>query len=504
MPHAPEMQMRPAVAEQTTSAPVAPAWARWVERAIAASLVAFALLLPVSVKGAHHAYEAAGVLWLALVVTHRRHIVRQPLVAPLLLYLLFSAISTILSPAPVLSWDRMKIVALLMICVVVAQNVRSMRQVKWIVAALAIGCVITAGIAARQMASGIGVQIRAIDPQSRLAQDGLQRDDVIAAIAGHSTLTPEQLRERVERMPQTKLVEVTVVRLSPFIYFHLQADRAALSQSGVLSSGAVMAVRPERAFGTFHHYIAFGELLLQLALFTWGVWLAAGSEHRWFGFALLFAFAVVCTALLATKTRSVLGSLLISALIMLWIAVGRRARLVSLAAFAVLALAATLYIHHTRGFAWIDLRDPGTQYRLLLWKDGLKLVRQHPWFGVGMESVRVYWQQWHMQAYAQFHTQSHFHSNWIQVAAERGLLTLAAWTWFVVGYLRFLVGLIRRTRTGHWLAFGVALGAFGAMIGFLIESVVQYNLGEEQVVVAMWFFAGLAFAADKLKLDSAA
>lgn len=473
-------------------------WVKSIESAISVFLFILALLLPVSVKGAHHAYEAAGILWLALVVTRRRRVLQQPLVAPMLLYLVFSAVSTILSPTPVLSWDRMKLVTLLMVCIVVAQNVRSVRQMKWMAAALTLGCVITAGIAARQTMTGIGVQIRTLNPDSRLAHEGVQRDDVIASVAGHSTRTPEQLRAAVDQLPQGKPVDVTVVRVSPFMYFQVDTDRAALAASGLLGPGSVVPVKPERAFGTFHHYIAFAELLLQLALFTWGVLIAAGTRHRRIAFALLIVFAAVCAALLATKTRSVLGALLISAFVILWIAAGRRTRVVSLAAFAVLALAATLYIHHTRGFAWVDLRDPGTQYRVMLWKDGLHLAERHPWFGVGMESVRLYWRQWNMQAYAQFHTQSHFHSNWVQLAAERGLLTLAAWLWFVVGYLVFLVRLVRRARVGDWLTYGIALGALGAMIGFLIESVVQYNLGEEQVVVALWFFAGLAFATERI------
>jgi hypothetical protein len=40
------------------------------------------------------------------------------------------------------------------------------------------------------------------------------------------------------------------------------------------------------------------------------------------------------------------------------------------------------------------------------------------------------------------------------------------------------------------------------MLGFLIESVVQYNLGEQQVVAALWFFAGMAFAADRVVSSS--
>ena len=58
---------------------------------------------------------------------------------------------------------------------------------------------------------------------------------------------------------------------------------------------------------------------------------------------------------------------------------------------------AVLWIQHTRGLKWVDARDPGTQYRLLMWKDGARLAVQHPLFGVGMDSVQNRWPEWHLR-----------------------------------------------------------------------------------------------------------
>jgi len=49
-------------------------------------------------------------------------------------------------------------------------------------------------------------------------------------------------------------------------------------------------------------------------------------------------------------------------------------------------------------------------------------------------------------AYTFFHDESHFHSDMMQIAVERGLPALAAWLWFVIAYLIFLLRLIRKTR----------------------------------------------------------
>src|SRR5205085_11231418 len=99
---------------------------------------------------------------------------------------------------------------------------------------------------------------------------------------------------------------------------------------------------------------------------------------------------------------------------------------------------------------------------MLMWQDGLRLVRQHPWFGVGMETVRTHWQEWNIRGFALYHVVSHFHSTFLQIAVERGLTTLAAWLWFVVAYLVFLLRLVRKARPTGGMAAGLAAGVLAA------------------------------------------
>ena len=103
-----------------------------------------------------------------------------------------------------------------------------------------------------------------------------------------------------------------------------------------------------------------------------------------------------------------------------------------------LAAGAVFWIQHTRGLKWVDRRDPGTQYRLLMWKDGARLATQHPLFGVGMDSAQNRWPEWHLEGFAKFQQFWNFHSDLVQLAAERGFLTLAAWLWFVVDWVMII------------------------------------------------------------------
>ena len=104
-----------------------------LDRAIFVFLSLFAIALPFSIKGAERSWKIAFVLWLVkLAIEHvRPH--RQPLAAPLLAFVTLSAISTMLSPDPYLSWDRMKFVCLFLVGIVFAQNLKRLSQVRWLV-----------------------------------------------------------------------------------------------------------------------------------------------------------------------------------------------------------------------------------------------------------------------------------------------------------------------------------------------------------------------------------
>jgi O-antigen ligase len=165
---------------------------------------------------------------------------------------------------------------------------------------------------------------------------------------------------------------------------------------------------------------------------------------------------------------------------------------------AVGCVAGGLWIYHARGLSLEDTHDPGTQFRRLMWEDGVRLARQHPWFGVGMETTRLHWQEWNIRGFALYHVQSHFHSTPLQIAVERGLPALIAWVWFVVAYLVFLVGLLRRTRARSRFASGVVSGVLAGFVAFQTTSLVHYNLGEEPLVMVLFFYFGLALAIDRM------
>ena len=147
-------------------------WVRWLEGLIFFFLILFAILLPHSIKGARHAWMAAGLLWLAKLAIERKRPFPQALSAPLLAYIVLSGISTALSPDPYLSWPRMKVVCLVLAGIVVAQNLQRLSQVRILVLLLLLSGLAAAGFTAWQYTYGVGVQVKYLAPTADLYRAG--------------------------------------------------------------------------------------------------------------------------------------------------------------------------------------------------------------------------------------------------------------------------------------------------------------------------------------------
>jgi O-antigen ligase len=176
---------------------------------------------------------------------------------------------------------------------------------------------------------------------------------------------------------------------------------------------------------------------------------------------------------------------------------GRR-RWWAIGALVLLLAASTVWIEHSRGIHWFDRSDVGTQFRVLMWEDGARLIRQHPWFGVGMETVRWHYREWNIRGFIQYNVVSHFHSTIIQIAVERGIPALLAWLWFTVAYIAFLARLAAKVRERNRVASGIVAGLLAAFSAFTLTSFVHYNLGEEPIAMLLFFYYGLAVAIDQM------
>ncbi len=474
--------------------------ARLIDGAIFFFLILFAILLPHSIKGAQHAWQIAFLLWLVKLVLERKRPFPEPLSLPLLAYVTLSAISTALSPEPYLSWDRMKIVCLVLVGVVVGQNLKRLSQIRVLTFLLILSGLAATGFTAWQYTYGVGVRVAYVLPQSPLAHDAhIQSEYIITRVNGKEVHTPTQLERAVVESSPGSMLLIDYVRGYPFHKWQTAIRREGFIASG-LGTQNLQFVRgkPFRAQGTVGHYVTFAEMLMLIGCLTWAMLLITPPGQTVLRVLFGIAFVALTATLFLTETRAALGGLAAGCCLATLMLAGKRSRTWASAALAVLLIAAGLWIHHTRGKGWTGAQDPGTQFRTMMWEDGIRLVQQHPWFGVGMETIRIHWPEWNIRAFTQFHDQSHFHSDAIQIAVERGLTTLAALLWFEVAYVVFLFRLAGRARRHSRFATGVVVGILASFVAFLVPSLLHYSLGEESLVMILFFYFGLAVAIDRI------
>jgi O-antigen ligase len=461
--------------------------------------VLFAAALPHSIKGAERAWKIALVLWIIKLAVGRMRPFRQPLAAPLLAYVVFTAISTALSPDPYLSWDRVKMVCLYMAGIVVAQNLRRISQVRWLVLAFIFSGLAAAAFTGWQYAYGIGVRLVTVPASSHLYQQGIHPNDIITQINGRSEHTPEQLQQDVTHVPADSSMTVNVIRFFEVRPTAITVTSRDFSEAG-LGTKAMQLDRgkPYRAQGTLGHYVIFAEMLMQIGCMAWAMLLVTDVRHKGWWTAFGTAFLSVTASLLMTGTRAAVAGLVVGCLLSLLMLRRGILRWAAVGALIVVLAGATVWIQHSRGVNWVDHSDISTQFRVLMWQDGLRLVKEHPWFGVGMETVRVHWMEWNIRGFIQYHVMSHFHSTYLQIAVERGIPALLAWLWFCGAYLVFLVRLLTRVSRRDRFTAGVVSGIFAGFSAFALTGFFHYNLGEESLAMAIFFLYGLAMAIDRI------
>lgn len=125
------------------------------------------------------------------------------------------------------------------------------------------------------------------------------------------------------------------------------------------------------------------------------------------------------------------------------------------------------------------------QERIYMWQSGVKIIRDHPWTGVGVDNIaRIY------PAYADpkavnVRGWSELHNNYIQIAAERGLPGLLLYLWMIGTALVFFA----RSRQA------ISLAAVGVIVNFLLLGITECVSNDSEIIMTFWFLIGLALAA---------
>jgi O-antigen ligase len=279
----------------------------------------------------------------------------------------------------------------------------------------------------------------------------------------------------------------------------------------------------QRIRGPFSHYMTFSGVLLicDVLLVTQMVCgRAARSVWRW------VALALINAALVGTMTRGAWVALGGALLCLLAIASsrGRRGpsgtpeatagsvqggqaahrapRYAAICALALLVvfLAAPASVLR-RASSIFDLRDPSNYDRLCMIDAGLHMIAERPFVGLGPDMVDHRYEIYR-QPTAPRYWVPHLHNSFLEMAAERGLPSLAAYLWMMIAGVRLALRRYRAEGGPSGPRAEIYLGSVVALLAFNLAGLFENNWGDAEVkrlalfVLMMPFCLALADSAD--------
>ncbi len=485
----------------------------WLDRALVAALFLLVIAAPNSIAATQTAWLLGMLFWaLRFAVWPRPKLRRTPIDYAMLAFFILTGISALLSYEPMVSIGKLRAASLFTIVYLFAQNVRSARVLRALAILLVASCLVSVLYTFGQYAVGRGVKVYDVRPDSPLSAakfvsrehinstpilsgdtllevDGRKLrgiDDLIAAL--DQSATKESAKIKIYRVEWIVTLEVPRGKLLP----------AATSEER-LGISRWTAGRDWRATGFYDHWTTYAEALQLIASLTVGLFVALPRKRTRNGALLAVAIIGMCGALVLTVTRASLLGLVVSAALIAVMGLSRRSLIVIGACAIPLVIAGLFVLHQKRNVGFFDPADDSIRWRQTVQREGLQLLvskPRHLLVGVGMDSIKAHWRAWGLFDNGRL-PMGHMHSDYLQIALERGVPTVIAWLILMGMYARMLWRLRRRVAADNWIERGIVLGALGGLIGFLLSGFVHYNWGDSEVVMIFYLIMGLSLVVER-------
>lgn len=472
--------------------------AKILDRAIVVCLFIFAFAAPHSIAATQTIWLVGMVLWVVrFAFRPRSRLYKTPIDYYLLGFFILTGLSAFVSYEPMVSIGKLRAASLFTIVYLVAQNVPSLRVVRLLAITLVASCMINVLFTIGERLLGRGVKVQGISHSSALYKVGVRDGDTLLAVDGKALKDPQELVNALSK-PDKQPAQVLIYRheWQPTLKVPRGGAFAgdnALEQLGI---GSWTPGRDWRASGFYGHYVTYAEVLQLVFALTLGLFVSLPMRRTWAGALLSIALIGFIVAILLTVTRAVWLGCFVSSVIILVMTLRRRSMLVIGMLAIPLILTGLFVLQQKRNVGFLDPADHSTTWRETVWREGVSLLVSNPrhlLIGVGMDSIKGHWRQWGLFDGGRL-PMGHMHSNFLQIALERGMPALLLWLVFLVVYARTLWRTLRERRKLQWMDRGVLLGALGGLVGFVISGVVHYNWGDSEVVMVLYFIMGLALA----------
>ncbi len=485
----------------------------WLERAILAAMVLFVVAAPNSIAATQTAWMLGLLFWLLrFLVWPRPKLYRTPIDYPMFAFFLLTGLSSFLSYEPSVSIGKLRAASLFTIVYLFAENVCSRKILRLLTVLLLAATMVNVLFVFGQFAIGRGVKVYGVALNSPLGEARLMSrthnqsvpilsSDTLEAIDGQPVRNIDQLANALDDSSNKNPAKIRIYRVEwiaePEVpRGHLLPGATAEERLGIQrwSSG-----RDRRATGFYDHWITYAESLQLIGSLALGLFLALPTKKSRNGLLIGAALAGICGALLLSVTRASWLSFLLSAILIAALSLSRRALIVIGLCAIPIVLAGLFVLHQKRNVGFFDQNDDSIAWRQKIWREGFQLLTSSPRHlavGVGMDSIKAHWREWDLFEGGKL-PMGHMHSDYLQIALERGVPTLIVWLILLGTYAAMLWRTRRRISRENWFEKGIILGALGGLLGFMTSGVVHYNWGDSEVVMIFYLIMGMSLVVER-------
>ena len=243
----------------------------------------------------------------------------------------------------------------------------------------------------------------------------------------------------------------------------------------------------------FQHYMTTGglKMIVSLLLIPFLLTKEVPKKERWFW---IVSFIPTFIALILTNTRSAWLGLVVGVIVMSILQYRKLFFILAAGIVAFFLFAPASQVDRARSI--VDITHHSNAGRLNMWSTGLRMWQDRPLVGFG--DIDLY------DTYLTYRTPTgdepagHLHNNYIHLLVTLGVIGLAAAGFLFFTIIRQELSALRALQSDPFLR-DIALGTLAVFAGFLINGLFEWNFGDHEIMVFVWFTVGLSRAAYTLQ-----
>lgn len=294
-----------------------------------------------------------------------------------------------------------------------------------------------------------------------------------------------------------RLLLIVVVYLS---WMFVRSEKKAVVSVGLLVAVTALLsiielfdyfeLHPERLF-LFQHYMTTGGIKMIVLLLLLPFILHNGTPLKFRLLGVLWAVPIF-VALVLTFTRSSWLAFIAGCAI---IGIFKNKYLIPILLLGVIVflLLAPVSLRE-RAYSVVDPKHPNNIGRVYLWTTGWKIFLDYPVLGVGDSDLHEVYARY--KAPEDIEPGGHLHNNILMWLVTLGIVGCIVLITLFAKIFSLESSTFRRLKD-QWVGGSLALGALAVFVGFHVNGLFEWNFGDQEIIILLWFSVGLALAANR-------